>query len=106
MKFLNLLIASFCLSVFSCSNSYENITELKIKKRVIEDSIKVTDSKYLEVKNAYDSLRNLADNTNKDVLIEMDSKERMMFDYSLKVLEWNDSLNRIKLSLESLEKVN
>jgi hypothetical protein len=92
--------------MFSCNNSYdENITELKIKKRVLEDSIKVSDSKYLKVKNEYDSLTNLADSTNKDVLIEMGIKEQLMFNYSLKTLEWNDSLNSVKLSIDSLEKL-
>ncbi len=107
MKLFNLYFAIFFLFVFSCSNSHnENIGELKNKKRVIEDSIKVTDSKYLKVKNDYDSLRNLADSTNKDVLIEMNFKEQLMFNYSLKNLEWNDSLNSVKLSIDSIEKLN
>jgi len=106
MKSYSLLIAISCLHMFSCNNSYdEKINELKNKKKVIEDSIKVTDSKYLEVKNAYDALTNLADSTNKDVLIEMGSKEQLMFNYSLKTLEWNDNLNGIKLSLDSLERL-
>lgn len=104
MKSYNLFIAIFCLSVFSCSNSHiQELFELKIKKKALEDSIKVTDSKYLKVKNDYDSLRNLADSTNKDVLIEMNFKEQLMFNYSLKNLEWNDSLNSVKLSIDSIE---
>ena len=91
--------------MLACGNSYENITELKIKKKALEDSIKGIDYKYLEVKNDYDSLSNLADSTNKDVLIEMNFKEQLMFNYSLKTLEWNDSLNSVKLSIDSLEKL-
>lgn len=107
MNSYNLLIAIFCLSVFSCSNSHEQeLFELKNKKRVIEDSIKVTDSRYLAVKNDYDSLTKLADNTNKNVLNEIDIKERVMFDLSLKSLEWADQLNSIKYSIDSLEKLN
>jgi hypothetical protein len=106
MKSYNLLIAIFCLSVFSCSNSHkQELFELKIKMRALEDSIKVTDSKFLVVKNYYDSLSNFGDSTNKDVLINMNSKEHLMFDYSLRAIELNDSLNKIKFSIESLTKL-